>query len=337
MSRRSISGSHPPLVVMHTTQDRKDKANPYTLMLMGSMPPEIQAIDFGWVRALVGRCDVVHLHWPELLLRHPVSWKRALRKALFALIYLRLALTGKPVVETVHNVSPHEVGSAYERWILKALSRRTGAWITLNSLPMDRPGLTVQIPHGHYLDWFDGCPRAEMRPGRYLYFGLIRPYKNVSGLIDAFLELDDREASLRIIGACADPEVEAKVAQIDRAAPIQAEFTFVPDDQMALEVTSAELVVLPYRDFYNSGAALLALSLGRPIVIPRTSASVLLQEEFGPEWVFLYSGELSGDHLREATAVRRASNTACSLPDLSGRNWDAISEAHVQLYLSMAG
>lgn len=214
------------ILVMHTTQDRKDAGNPYILMLIGSMPSNIKAVDFHWARAIAGRLDVVHLHWPELLLRDPTKWRSGVKKALFGLMYLRLVISRTPIVQTVHNINPHEAGSGYERRALAALTRRTGSWITLNPVPVAvPPGQVVEILHGHYRDWFAGCQRPETLPGRYLFFGLIRPYKQVGSLIDAFVDLNDDSASLRIVGACTDPEVQERVSAPDRHCQnLSAEF-----------------------------------------------------------------------------------------------------------------
>jgi beta-1,4-mannosyltransferase len=323
---------------MHTTADKKDKGNPYTLMLLASMPPEIRAVDFHWARAIAGRLDVIHLHWPELLLRDPHLLRRGVKKILFTMMFLRLIISSTPIVQTVHNITPHEDGSRYERRILAALSRRTGSWIVLNPTPVEiASGRVVQILHGHYRDWFADCARPATQPGRYLFFGLIRPYKQVGTLIDAYLELNDPSTSLRIVGASADPVVEEKVAAMGEHRPgISVDFTFVSDQQLARELGRAELVVLPYKEFYNSGAALLALSLGRPVLTPRSEASVALQDEFGSEWVLLFDGDLCGAHLKDALALLRSQPARDLLPDLSRREWDAISAAHTELYVSIA-
>lgn len=323
--------------MLFTTVDKKDKGNPYILMLLASMPATIRAVDFSWSRAIVGRYDVIHLHWPELLLRDPGRFRSGIKRILFTLMFLRLLITRTPVLQTVHNLTPHETGPRYERWILGKLRARTGTWIVLNPTPVPiSSGRVVEILHGHYRDWFADCARPDTEPGRYLFFGLIRPYKQVGSLIDAFLELNDPATTLRVVGAASDPAVEKQVASLgaDRTN-ISVEFAFVPDDQLAVELGLAELVVLPYKEFYNSGAALLALSLGRPVLTPRSESSLALQAEFGAEWVLVFDGELCGAHLKDALALLRTT-VRPPLPDLSRREWAGISAAHTELYSSMA-
>ncbi len=65
-------------------------------------------------------------------------------------------------------------------------------------------------------------------------------------------------------------------------------------------------MVLPYREMHNSGAALTALSLNRPVLVPDNEVNRELAEEVGPGWVFRYDGELTGRHLLDALAAHRA-------------------------------
>jgi beta-1,4-mannosyltransferase len=370
--------------VLHSTTHVRDQGNPYNLLLMDAMPADVQAVGFSWGRALLGRYQVVHLHWPELLLRDPDPRRQAVKRLLAGLLVLRWTVLRTPIVQTVHNLTPHESTSRYERAVLALLTRRTRAWIKLNPLPVPIDGVVVEIPHGHYRDWFADLPRAPRVPGRLLFFGLIRPYKRVGRLLDAFLAATaDRAAtdqaspdqaspdqgaadqdaaeprlSLRIVGACSDPDVQARVLACQQERDdVSAQFAFVPDARLAQEITASELVVLPYQDFYNSGAVLLALSLGRPVLTPRTPATELLQQEFGPQWVRLFDDPLTGEALRAALrgavagrgpagdgAGHRAAEAAPegdrpgrdALPDLSRREWDGIGRAHAALYRAAA-
>ena len=252
-------------------------------MLMASMPADIQAMGFRWDRAIFGRYDVIHLHWPELLLRDREWFRSTLKKLLFTMMFARLVIVRTPIVQTVHNIAPHENGLRFEERMLRALGRRTGTWIALSPTGVDfASGRMVQILHGHYRDWFGHRAPADTAPGRYLFFGLIRPYKQVDSLITAFNELTDPATSLRLVGELSDRAVADKVAALGDSQPgISAGFEFVTDEQLAGELGRAELVVLPYKEFYNWGAALLSLSLGRPVLTPRNSASEALHVRSG--------------------------------------------------------
>ena len=61
--------------------------------------------------------------------------------------------------------------------------------------------------------------------------------------------------------------VEAHCARDPR---ITAVLRYVTDAELVDEVGRAELVILPYHEMHNSGAILVAMSLGRPVLAPRT-------------------------------------------------------------------
>lgn len=324
------------LVVLFTISDKSDEVNPYITMLMQSMPPLVRTINFNWPRALFGRYDVIHLHWPEFLIRGESFGERQLKRLAFMLLYARLRFSRIRVVQTIHNLKPHESGSSLEKAMLHALSSQTEWWIKLNPLPVERPsGQVVQILLGHYRDWFAPYNNAGSISGRFLFFGLIRPYKQVDTLIAAFADLKDPTTHLRIVGECNDAELRALIATAsDTQDNISSDLTYVRDEQLVTELGSAEMVVLPYLNLYNSAAVLGALSLNRPVLIPDSSAAIALHDEFGPEWVFLYHGRLTGETLKLSLAQSRASRRPGTEPDLSKRDWAAISDAHYKIYAS---
>jgi beta-1,4-mannosyltransferase len=108
---------------------------------------------------------------------------------------------------------------------------------------------------------------------------------------------------------------------------------YVDDPTLRDEIAAAELVVLPYRELHNSGAALLALSLERPVLLPASEVASALTDEVGPGWVHLYSGELTGAAL--ATALTRSRDVVrAGRPDLSRREWTGAGAGHRAVYLA---
>jgi beta-1,4-mannosyltransferase len=112
---------------------------------------------------------------------------------------------------------------------------------------------------------------------------------------------------------------------------ITLQFGFISDTELVDIVSSAELMVLPYRFMHNSGAAIAALSIGRPVLVPANPVNDELSLEVGAGWVFQFDGELTADALAHAIAAVRAS-TRTARPDLSARDWLPIGAAHVAAY-----
>lgn len=322
------------LTVLQSLRGQGDAANPYLKQLFAAVSPHAELAYFSWGKALFGHYDVFHVHWPEFLLREQ-GRSRILGYLLFAALVARLWLGRRPVVRTLHNLEPHESAGAVERYLLQLLDRRTTTWIRINTITPRRAPRTLTILHGHYRDWFSALPVPTAVSGRLLYFGLIRPYKGVESLLEAFMAIDthtDEGASLRVVGNPSSAVLRHQIeAAVTRDARVGARLEYVDDATLAEEIGHAQLVVLPFRQMHNSGSVLLALSLDRPVLVPRNDANQALADEVGAGWVYMYDGALSAATLR--TALRQVrSDTRTSSPDLSAREWEAAGQQHGRAY-----
>lgn len=328
-----MCGYRPPLRVLVSFTQSESTKNPYLAQLVDALPPDVSIAYFDWQTALRGGYQVLHLHWPDALIRgrgRLYSWRRrlALRYLLWRCRHRRVA-----VVRTLHNKQPHEeVGAAGQR-VLRRVDLETDLWISLNedlATPTNKP--TVVIPHGHYRQWFSGYQQAEAVPGRILFFGLIRPYKQVPQLISAFREITEEGFSLSIHGSAKDQEQAAQIKALAQQDPrVAVDLTRLSDPELVAEVTSAELVVLPYRDLFNSGVALLALSLDRPILVPESATTMALAEEVGTGFVQTFSGRLSGADIVAAVESARAMPPGAKA-ELSARDWPEAGQMHAAAY-----
>jgi beta-1,4-mannosyltransferase len=214
---------------------------------------------------------------------------------------------------------------------LTALSDRwTSLWITLlaeTPVPTGTP--TVLIPHGHYCDWFIGHQVPDVVPGRLLCFGLLRRYKGVEVLLDAFHSMTGAEVTLHVVGQPRDDSIRQEVVAAAATDPrITGRLEYVTDAELAAAIGAADLVVLPYHEMHSSGALLLALSLGRRALVPNTPATRALADEVGPGWVVTYDGTLTAAVLAEALARPRPAGR----PDLSARAWGPTAQAHLTAF-----
>ncbi|WP_232549039.1 glycosyl transferase [Propioniciclava soli] len=324
-----------PLRVLMSFPRPREVTNPFNTLLMDAVAarPGVTVHTFSWRRALLGDYDVFHVHWPEILVDGHSPLKKVVRQALFAGLLLRLKLSGRPLVRTLHNLELPQGITARERVLLRWAERWTTLWIVINTSTTGPDGAASALSlHGHYRDWYDRLPRAEVAPGRVGFFGRIRRYKNAVGLVLAFRELDDPSLELRIAGM---PSSDALTDEITAAAGddarIDLDFRFIDDPDLVRLVTSSELVVLPYPEMHNSGSAFAALSMGRPVLLPDNEVNRLLAEEVGSGFVQLFSGDLTGNHIRAALdAVREL--PADARPDLSQREWPLIGEQHEAAY-----
>jgi beta-1,4-mannosyltransferase len=305
--------------------------------MIGGAPPEVTIELFDWRRALTGRYDVLHVHWPEQIIRASTKRGRLKKRLSFRLLLFRLRMLQRPIVRTLHNLEPHESGDRAEQRLYTALDRQTRLFVKLNTTTEIPAGSdSVTILHGHYRDRFGALAEGTTRPGRLLYFGLIRPYKGVDVLIEQFGQLDDPDLDLRIVGRPSAGMGELVTTATEADPRISAVLEFVSDADLVAEVKQAELVVLPYREMHNSGVALVALSLARPLLVPRTPSNEALSAEVGPGWVHQFDAPLTAETIRTVLDSVRTTPREVQ-PRLENRDWDTIGEAQYQAYLRILG
>ncbi|MQA32809.1 glycosyltransferase [Modestobacter roseus] len=329
-----------PLTVLQSFPEPRPTTNPYVVMLRSALDdlPGVEVLTFSWRRALTARYDVVHAHWPEILVDGRDPGRRFVRQALFVLLLLRLRVTRTPLVRTVHNLELPQGLSRRQSVLLRWAQRRTTLRIRINETTALDDGTPVAtVVHGHYRDWYAEHPRREVQPGRLAFVGQVRRYKGVDRLVEAFRSVEDATLRLRIAGRPTSGELADELRAGAAADPrISLSLDFLPDAELVAEISAAELVVLPYREMHNSGGALAALSLGRPVLVPDNLVNRRLAEEVGAEWVLTFDGPLTGQALAAAVSRLRAMPPA-GRPDLSRREWDDAGRAHVAAYRQAIG
>ena len=135
-----------------------------------------------------------------------------------------------------------------------------------------------------------------------LHFGLMRPYKNVPHLIRTFRAMPEPTRVLLVVGRPFDAAIEREVRDAaDGASNVRLDLRWIPPEEVQIFFAASDLVVLPYRRILNSGAVVLALTFGRPVLVPDLGAMRDQQEAFGADWIRLYSGELTVTELVAAS------------------------------------
>ncbi len=160
----------------------------------------------------------------------------------------------------------------YERVDAVVVHSEHGAARLREQLRID-PAKVHVIPHGAF-DLFVPPGAAPPRPlppelaavpreqPVVLMFGLLRPYKGLDVLLEAWRGIDDAE--LWVVGL---PKFD--LAPLRAAAPPNVRFVprFVADDEIPAFFGRADLVVLPYREIDQSGVLFTALAFGKPLLL----------------------------------------------------------------------
>ena len=299
-SHRSRSASELPRVIAMAPCE-----HPYLAAFYDSCRSEGMTIIQGmlagrWLAANVRAGDVLHWHWPGLDYLHTNPLIASVRFIRLAALMLAMRLRGARIVWTAHNLYPHDPAwlPGLDRWARRfvvAISEHVfvhgpaAARQVAERLKVPTSKLVI-IEHGHWIGRFpDSADPATARtrlqlPQKadvVLFIGLCKPYKNVLALIDAFSTLDKdtppgtRERVLVIAGAFQDPHYQATVEAAVAAVPnVRLVPGYVPENELQWYFAAADAVVLPYREILTSGAVMLALGFGRPVVAPRLGGLV---------------------------------------------------------------
>ncbi len=307
---------------------------------------EVEAFSAG---SLAHRQDIWHVHWPESLLNIRNAASAAFKLSSFLAMIDFVRLRGGRIVWTVHNLRAHDglhpllEAKFYRRFIPRVdgviSMSETGLNLARKRFPHLRHLPAAVIPHGHYRDQYpryEGNARVELDISAdarvILFFGEIRAYKNVDALVRAFRNVTDSNALLMIAGRPKSAllgESLAKEAALDNR--VRLALQFIEREQVARLFSAADLSVLPYRHILNSGAALLALSLNRPVLVPDLGSMGDLRNDFGDEWVRTYSGEIGSETLESALEWASLRDPPiCAMPD--EYQWERIRSQTVCFY-----
>ncbi|WP_350036961.1 glycosyltransferase [Pseudohaliea sp.] len=243
--------------------------------------------------------EVIHIHWlaPYLARAMWSSSKLRLYIKTFLLIsdVVLCRLMGCRVVWTVHNLCSHESSDTQrERWIRKKLSKVVSHKIFHSESARQSFGKQIAsvdnrrssiIPHGNYIGVY---PESEdiLKSLRsrlcvpvghrvILFFGAVRRYKGLGDLITAFRQSSASDLRLVIAGNPMDRELREdleETAQLDDRIILYLKF--IPEEEVAPLHRLADLVVIPFKEIFTSGSVLLAMSLSKPVALPRNAEQV---------------------------------------------------------------
>lgn len=189
----------------------------------------------------------------------------------------------RPRVMTAHYIAPPQPS----RRQLRSARRVFGAMDAVvahsehsaarlrNEVGID-PAKVRVIPHGAF-DYLTKLPEEKPLPTELegaegpvvLSFGLLRPYKGIENLLEAFGQIatNNPDAELWIVG---NPRMDVEPLRRQAGATgarVRFVTRFVDDAEIPAIFRRADLVVLPYLDAEHSGVLYTALAFGKPLVL----------------------------------------------------------------------
>jgi glycosyltransferase involved in cell wall biosynthesis len=193
------------------------------------------------------------------------------------------------------------------------------------------------IPHGAF-DHLTNHPGERPLPPELaglegpvvLYFGVVRPYKGVDVLVDAFRQVEGAE--LWVVGR----PMGVPLKRLQAPANVRFVSRYVSDAELPAFFRRADLLVLPHRRVDVSGVLFAGLAFGKPLILSDVGGFRELADEHGaarlvpPEDPVALAAAISelladpGERERLAQAARAAAAGPYS--------WDRVAERTIELY-----
>jgi glycosyltransferase involved in cell wall biosynthesis len=247
-----------------------------------------------------------------------------------------------PLVLTAHDVLPREPRPGqlaaqrrlYERVDAVVVHSHTGAG-RLRALGVPDKRVHV-IPHGAFTH-LTALPSAPLPAPLVafegpvvLFFGLLRPFKGLDVLLEAWRGITGAE--LWIVGM---PRMDLEALRSMAPAGVRFVPRFVTDEELAALFRRADVAVVPYRQAEQSGVLFTALAFATPLVasdvggfgeVAATGAAEVVAPGDAATLHDALAGLLADPERRDrmAAAARAAAETTYS--------WDAIAKRTLALY-----
>ena len=198
-------------------------------------------------------------------------------------------------------------------------------------------GLFDQYPH---LD--TGTARRKLGiPSEYskviLFFGLIRPYKGVSQLVEAFehLSADEKEQTLLLIAGEPWEETDAlcRIEVSKDKKHIKLVATYISDEQVPYYFSAADVLVLPYTRASQSAVAHIGIAYGMPIIATKVGGLIeSLSKYEGTHFVPAQNREALTESLSWIISEEKEAKTY-EIP--RSLQWDGVATRWVDVITSM--
>jgi glycosyltransferase involved in cell wall biosynthesis len=255
----------------------------------------------------------------------------------------------RPRVLTAHGWLREEAWRERPSRGLRRLWDRMDAIVTLSEYGATRlreqagiPAERVRvIPHGAF-DYLTRIPDPLPLPAELgavegpviLCFGLIRPYKGVDILLDAFRAVEGAE--LWVVGRPFGVSLDA-LRELASGARGRVRFVprFVSDRELPAYFKRAEVVVLPHRDAEQSGVLYVALAFAKPVVMSAVGGFGEVAERGAGRLVPAGDREALAGALNELLAdpgARERLSAGARQAAAGPYSWDAVAEQTLALY-----
>lgn len=234
---------------------------------------------FNWIK--VGRR--IRKMQPDMLI---TCYWMAFFAPCYGMIQRTVQRNGKTrCIALVHNMIPHEP-SILDKLFAPFFVRHTDGFVALSeSVVQDinrfdhdtKPKTSYPHPiydhYGEQMSKEEACQALHLKPeNQYmLFFGLVRAYKGLDLLLDAFGKVKDQLPNLQLIIAGEFYEEEdkyrAQIANNGLTDRVIIKNEFVADADLRKYFGAADLIVQPYKSATQSGVTQVAFHFEKPMLV----------------------------------------------------------------------
>ena len=237
----------------------------------------INVFDWNTLLDLTKKPDIIILHWPDNILGYNFfKFYFVLSSLLLSLFFSKFFFKTKHVW-FAHNInSHHKVSKTREKIYWKLFLRAIDFIIyplpTILEIHNENifEGEKKVIPFGPYTKRLVDLENLENLKSEigyenqfkyFLWFGLIRPYKNLEFLIDVF-DKSKENFKLLIVGQVSDKKYYKSLSKSKNVVFLPR---FIEDSEFPLFFNLSDACIFNYNNITNSGSIRMALSYNKPV------------------------------------------------------------------------
>ncbi len=254
-------------------------------------------------------------------------------------------------IALVHNMIPHEP-SILDKLFAPFFVRHTDGFVALSeSVVQDinrfdhgtKPKTSYPHPiydhYGEQMSKEEACQAFHLNPeNQYmLFFGLVRAYKGLDLLLDAFGKVKDQLPNLQLIIAGEFYEDEdkyrAQIASNGLMDRVIIKNEFIADADLRKYFGAADLIVQPYKSATQSGVTQVAFHFEKPMLVTNVGGlgEIVHDHKMG------YAVEPNAEAIAQAltdyyTHNRQADYTTYLIKEKDKYSWSRLAESFVTIY-----
>lgn len=202
----------------------------------------------------------------------------------FGTIASKIKKNGKPnIIGLIHNIIPHEKRIG-DNFLSSYFIKRVHGFIAMSdSVVKDLKTFTDKpitlTPHPLYDNFGDIKPKTEAKKllglapdfNYLLFFGIIRKYKGLDILLNAFADEQLRNKNLKLLIAGEFYEDNTEYLNIIKEKNLTNDViisdAFIPNTAVANYFCAADMVVQPYKHATQSGVTQIAYHFNKPMLV----------------------------------------------------------------------